>query len=1410
MSATVLLAGLLLGQTSQAAPAVNVTNFPVKINAWVSRDVAPNDKIQVNLNTRNVPQVHITAYPVNSEEWLKRREWDARRPAPIGPGVRDWDVRVDTSKIPGIGDRYFSRQVNLPFLKPGTYMLDIRGQGQSAFIVVNVTNLCIDLRRAPTRTLAWVTDYRSGAVVAGASVRFFDQSGKLRTEGHTAKDGTVLIGTGADTLVAVVRKNDELAGVVTSAAQPDGQLRAHFEADRPVYRPGQTIYFRSILRYTKGQAYTPASGSATIRLRDPRDNPLDQITAETTPTGTVSGSFRIPQEAMTGAYTIGLQIGKQYALYTVSVAAYRKPEYKVEVATEAKRYLAGEKLRFKVNSAYYFGAPVPQARVRWRVSAGYLALNSAGEEDRWFYSGDGNLYPRDTYASTTGAAEGETVTDNQGNATIEIESDPKAPDQTYNFSVIVEDASRRQVEESTSVPVYAARARVGISSPAQVTPLGGLIPVTLRLVDLDNHVIGGKARLRLITQEWVEKEARTRDKVLTERTVTIPPTGQLLTNMPALQEGNLRIDVEVLDGTGRATRASMYAYVAGLTYRPGPQPQAPEVQVRLDRRTYKPGDPVHAYLSTNRPGRPMLATVEGNDVFAYRVFATGAALRTWTFPATTTYSPNVWVQVQQWADGQHVGSNIILPVPDPARRLVVEITPEKKEVHPGDHMRIRVKTHDLSGRPRPAEVALSVVDEAIYAISPDNTADPYGFYWGQRQNDVAEFMSMPTEVSGGAYQRAGALAPVRQRFEDTAMWKASVVTGADGNAETELEVPGNLTTWRLNAVGVTTDTQVGWAHGNFVATRALTFRLATPRLVAQGDRFTLIGTVNNRSDQPITTDVEIKPTGIDLADGAQKVTVPAHAERTVRWTLDAQTVPPGGRFTLKAWANGPSAELSDALEVTVPVVPRGVRETVVAGGIIRDSADVKLNLPSDAIADGSLLTVRVFTGAGPAAANAADRLFKSARYGSPAAAAGLIVAAELGPKAPVDASREALALLSRTQRPDGWGWWEESPADPLITARVGHALAIARGAKITVFDSMWQAAKNAARHMYDTNNLWENRAQLAATLGELDEEHANDALDEVVQRGIHLSPYSKIRMAEALWTRNPGAARKYLGDVLPLVSDGPTSAFLPVGEGGIGWVVSDTETTAELLTLLAMNGEAPELQSRLATYLVVNDGWRSTDEDAAVVRALMRYAVKHPAASQVGTASMTLDGQPTELTKSTVDESATVELWPTSIPKSTIQLRRTGEGEAFYVVTLRYYRDLLTENSTGVRVLRRYEVKNPAGIWTEVDRAIHPGEPVRCTVVVWGDDRPDAVRVNEPIPAGFEFVDADELANAEQDVRDGAVVHYLVNAGTPVTFRYYLRAESDGKLVALPAIAEYLRRPLQHGQSAMTPLEVRP
>jgi hypothetical protein len=146
----------------------------------------------------------------------------------------------------------------------------------------------------------------------------------------------------------------------------------------------------------------------------------------------------------------------------------------------------------------------------------------------------------------------------------------------------------------------------------------------------------------------------------------------------------------------------------------------------------------------------------------------------------------------------------------------------------------------------------------------------------------------------------------------------------------------------------------------------------------------------------------------------------------------------------------------------------------------------------------------------------------------------------------------------------------------------------------------------------------------------------------------------------------------------------------------------------------------------------------------------------------------------------------------------------------FVLVEAQCFRPAHGEADAGIRVLRRLEARNGLGIWEEVRAPLPPAAILRATVLVWPGDGADAIRVTEPIPAGAALIDSEAEACAREEVRDGAVVHYLRGAGQPVSFRYYLRPESGGSVIALPAVAEAVRRPAVRGNSAAAGLEVEP
>lgn len=1426
----VLAAVILFGAV--AIPAASDARKEVDI--WVARDIAPGPKVRVTMNTRNVASVNMAAYRLADTQLLMARDRELQRPPISGAPAKTWTVDMTTPKErkdPSQRDVYRSKQISFPTLtKPGAYLLVAKGGDKEAWAIVNVTNLAVICKRSSNKALVWVTDFASGGAIASAKVVVYtvvrpsDPNDKLEYEtaaaGKTGKDGVgvIPIGPGGSQYVVVSRGND-LAVVPCSASSGDGRIKTHFQTDRPIYRPGQTVSYKAILRQTKGNGYEPVANTPyVIEMRDPQDNVLEQKSGATNAVGTLSGEFSIPAEGAVGPYSLVVKAAKRTAYATFTVAEYRKPEFKASLKPQQKHYLAGEEARFTLQADYYFGAPVQQAEVHYTIRRSGCPYWGGGVS--WDRSDDGNLYVRDTYYSDDFIAEGDTYTDDKGQAIISFKSKKDLPDSTYTVACTVRDSSRRQIDLSGSVTVYAAEIRVGVRTDIVSVPLGSNIPVDVTVVDIDGKPAAATLTLTLQGVVWDKKTGEYKTKDFGTTTVDVPATGKAKAQVPAKTEGDVTILATALDRTGRRTRTSISVWVAGAGSKleKSEQDKHPTISIALDRNEYSSGDAIKSWVTTNTPERPILITAEGTDLWSYAVLPAGKSVRPWSLKTSLAMSPNIYIEAAQWTTVGMISSTKSVRLPDKSRKLNVEVTPDQQSYRPGDQAAYTIHTTGADGKPVSAEVAFSVVDEAIYALRPDTTKDLYDYFWSAWQNRVITHASAPEEVSGGAYQQmADSVAPVRQRFADTAFWNAHVMTGPDGTARVSFETPANLTSWRATARAITSDTKAGMAVVNTEVSRPVMLRLATPRQMVQGDRLTLIATVSNRTDQPHEFETMISGEGIRVDDATtKKITVPANSQANVEWPIIAETLPESGFASITSRALATDAntatagDLSDALRVNFRIVPNGSPHRIASGGVMDQDKAVTISLPDDKIEPASSARVTVRDGFAAILADYAQDVIDSGRWGSLGASDDLLAAAVLGPKADPKEAREATAALFSRQRAGGWGWWSSDAPDAEITAAVLTSTARAAELGLAVPDRLIESGSRAAQELFADENLWERAALLASAMKLAGHADSGKALQNVRDQGKYLSPFARLSLAEAYAKAGKNDwARQTIDQVLKSAVVGPEIAYMPEGEHS-GWNATTVETTAQALISLVKTDSYPELQPKLALWLVNarTDRWLSQHETALAAYALDAYAEKHPQSTKLGNVELTVNGTRVEPIKDKPGQFAI----PWSLLKSgenSFALKRDEAGQVFYSVEARVFRPVSDESLTGFRVLRRYEAQDAAGLWSEVDRPIRPSEPVRCTVVVWPNDRPDEIRVTEPIPAGFEFADSDRSGPYDrEEVRDGAVIHFLRSTGKPAYFRYYLRSESEGTLTALPAMGEALRRPNIRGNSLAQVLEV--
>jgi len=1425
---------------SQDAKAPVIKQEPPQVSLNVARNVAPGPKIRLSINTRNVSKLTARVFRLSDPEtWIRRMEMEQRPenflPPSLGAPAKSWFVDMrpkDEKKNPRQIDVYRSRQINLPVLLPGVYAVEVEGAGEMARGLVNITNLAVLTKRSKSHLLAWVTDFRSGVPVQGAKVALWNAvNDRVIQSGATGADGSAFLPVSPSNprQVLVISRGTDYAGLSTASQDPDGRLTMHFQTDRPIYRPGQTASWKAILRLTSGNGWKALSNTdCSVEVRDAKDVVLSRETMKTSAIGTLAGQVQLPEEGSLGQYSVVISPAPyssdrvQYGSF--SVAEYRKPEFQVALAPAQRRYLAGEKVTFNLKATYFFGANVPGATVRYIVRRADLPFYEAGGDDSspW-YGGDGNLYARDTYGQNQVVADATADLDAAGNLQIEIPSPADSPDSTYSISATVIDGSKRQVEASASVPIYSAQKRLSVTSEKSYVPLGTLMPLRVRVSDLDGHPTSGTVLLILQQPVYNEKEGRNRYVEITRTSVLVPASGVAHADLPAQKAGELRIEATMPDGSGRTARTSFSFYAADPNYvEPKAQIQ-PQVSLKPDKRAYKPGETARILVSTNVASRPVLAVAEGLDIWAYKVIPAGTKSFVWPVRAKLAMTPNAYLSAAQWTKNGLIGDNAVMPIPDPSRKLTVSISADSKQYRPGDKAIYTVRTRDDKGAPIAAEVAVGVIDEALYAVRPDSTPDLYSLFWALRANTVTTSNSAPEEQSGGAYQRVSKMAGVRGQFADTAFWNGRVQTNAKGEATFSVVIPANLTTWRATARAITGDTRVGIAQDSVLATRPITLRLATPRQFVAGDQLDLTASANNRTLVDRTLETALSATDATISGPkVQTVRVPAKGEGRVKFPVSIGDFPPSGevKFTGRTIdtnaTNANANDLSDALEMRVRVVPNGTLKRLLQGGTVSQKAQFVVVLPEGHIEPATNAVLSLRGGVGDVASSIAYNMAHTSRDTAPIAAGRLAVATLLPNSVEKNERLENIALLARYQTGDGgWGWWEDDRSDAQNTAFVLSTLARAKKAGLEVPDALLSRGIAGARNLFNNDQLGEHRALLAAAVALADPSQGADLVVETLRRSENLSPYARLTLAEVLvGSKQEDDARQIADDVLKDLVVGPDEAFLRVGDRP-GWTATTFDATSAALSLLAALNRDEALQTKLARFLCDGEnggGYSSLEAQTTELRALLAYTKHHPSARAFGKVSVSLNGTgvkvPADLGGQPLNIPIPRGLWKEG--DNTVSLQRDGGGEVFYALETRVFVPTKFEFGAGVRVFRRYDAQNAGKAWDELKRKVVTGEPIRCTVVVWPSERADALRVTEPIPAGFEFIEDDSGygARGSSEVRDGAVIHYVRGNGLPLTFRYYIRAESSGRVTALPATAEVLRRPDERGNSDAQVMEM--
>ena len=143
------------------------------------------------------------------------------------------------------------------------------------------------------------------------------------------------------------------------------QPQTYIYTDRPIYRPGQTVFYRLVhrLRQDGGYALPPDENIEVTFFQD--GGKSDVVVLPLSDYGTAHGEFKLSTYAQPGYY----RLETEHGMVLFQVAEYRKPEINLSLSMNKNETLVGDSWQGNAEARYYFDAPAGEIDLSWTLRA---------------------------------------------------------------------------------------------------------------------------------------------------------------------------------------------------------------------------------------------------------------------------------------------------------------------------------------------------------------------------------------------------------------------------------------------------------------------------------------------------------------------------------------------------------------------------------------------------------------------------------------------------------------------------------------------------------------------------------------------------------------------------------------------------------------------------------------------------------------------------------------------------------------------------------------------------------------------------------------------------------------------------------------------------------------------------------
>ncbi|MCL2572494.1 MAG: hypothetical protein FWE11_08825 [Defluviitaleaceae bacterium] len=763
----------------------------------------------------------------------------------------------------------------------GAYLVNAQIGDFNDQVIVQITDLAIQVVADNDRAIVWANDMITGqpvsdlTVVVGQSRYTTDNNGIAVVASRLSQDEELtLIHNSLD--IPLFLLGGQHTGGWWWGPTIDQNYWTVLQLDRTLFQRSDTLYFWGFVQNRQAnEEIRNVTATITHGWRwdaDTRDILHRQSVSVTG--GIYSGAVQLPH-LDPGGYV--LEIRHQDALVGsifFHIQDYVTPSYEILVSSDRQAIFAGEEVTFTARAQFFDGTPVSELPINYRFW-GWALRDIPGGRITTDIDGEHSVSATPTV----------TQVDAQGRVHLEMSVDAVLPEVGDTFrsafvEVFVNDidvqvqASREDENASLLVNVHNItldRINDGTSEhwmDILCDPVQGQV-LDVEIYRVYWEPVRDGEFYCFIERRVIPRYRHNRiEEVIDRFQLTTDANGEANIDftVPDREYESYHARITTRCGFGRTITHQAFIGRDFWNFFWQAEENQPFLYNPRDwNETYNIGDEVELTVKRGTEAVAIgnfLFVVMQNGIIDFQVGATNP----FTFTFSEEHVPNTIVHAYHFnGHTYHSGWNMNahLRFNSDNRGLQINVDFDQETYRPGDMAGLNITVTDPEGNPKAANINISVVDEALFALQNYTVETLASLYqsvgdgrlfsisthrtfvsdgdtlWGSPapQSDSMYMADMAVSEEADAqtgYGGSGGDTHLRQIFRDTSVF-ASERTNAGGVADFSFQLPDNITSWRVTVSAISSDLYAGNTVANIIVTNPMFLHYALGSTFLVGD-----------------------------------------------------------------------------------------------------------------------------------------------------------------------------------------------------------------------------------------------------------------------------------------------------------------------------------------------------------------------------------------------------------------------------------------------------------------------------------------------------------------------------------------------------------------------------------------------